>query len=78
MKKTHCQLILTALLIVVVCGCSADSDTEIESFDSLTLYSIDGNGYPPGKAPAAKEKFHGYPVLGKLEIKNADRRKEDM
>lgn len=39
--------------------------TEVES---ATLYSIDGTDHGPSEAPSGAEKFHGFPVLGKIDL----------
>jgi hypothetical protein len=57
-------------------GCGRDPVASPETADSLTLYSIDGRDFEPGKAPKSEETFHGYPVLGKVEVKEAAKRKE--
>ena len=41
------------------------------------MYSIDGNEYdPPDKRPKTAEAFHGYPVLGKVELGDSAARLE--
>jgi hypothetical protein len=59
-------------------GCGRDSVAGLEAPEELILYSVDGRDFEPGQAPKAEETFHGYPVLGKVEIKEADKRKEIM
>ncbi len=45
--------------------------------DQVILYSIDGNDYAPGKEPKkAAESFAGFPVLGKVELKKPEERRE--
>lgn len=42
--------------------------------EHLVLYSIDGRDFELGQEPQTAEKFHDYPVLGKIEIRSeADR-----
>ena len=48
----------------------------LDSADSLTVYSIDGNDYEPGKEPKSEEKFYDYPVLGKVEVTEPSKRQE--
>jgi hypothetical protein len=48
----------------------------LDAPEQLTLYSIDGRDVEPGKQPKAEEEFHGYPVLGKIEVTDAGKRKE--
>ena len=53
--------------VCLVLGCSRAELVPIP--DQLTLYSIDGSGSPRSKeAPKSDEEFHGYPVLGKVDI----------
>lgn len=63
------------LLVAIFVGCGRDSLSGINAPESLILYSIDGRDFPPGKEPITEEKFHRYPVLGKVEIKDPDKRK---
>jgi hypothetical protein len=51
----------------------------LDASSQLTLYSIDGRDgrfVGPGEEPKTKEKFHGYPALGKIEIADADAREK--
>ena len=57
-------------------GCGDGSVANLDVPEQLTLYSIDGRHFEPGKEPKVEEKFHGYPVLGKVEVTDPDRRKE--
>jgi hypothetical protein len=66
-----CGVVATALT-----GCGSDPVADLEAPEQLILYSIDGRDFEPGQAPKADEKFHGYPVLGKVEITDAAKRKE--
>jgi len=65
---------LTCLTAVISCigGCGQESAPE-----QLTLYSIDGVR-DPRNMPKAEEQFHGYPVLGKIEVTDAKVRQEIM
>jgi hypothetical protein len=63
------------LVVLVAIGRSAadevalpESLKALAAADKVILYSIDGNGYAPGKEPNAAEKFNGFPVLGKMEL----------
>ncbi len=42
----------------------------------LTLYSIDGRDRDLDQPPSAGETFHGYPVLGKVEVADPAAREE--
>ncbi len=66
-----CMLASLALI-----GCRPDPVAAVATPGQLMLYSIDGRDYEPGQEPQADEKFHGYPVLGKVEIAESDRRRE--
>lgn len=57
-------------------GCGRNSVADLEIPEQLILYSIDGQDYGPENAPKVEETFHGYPVLGKVEIKEAEKREE--
>lgn len=49
-----------------------DPTPGLESPEHLTLFSIEGKHV----SADAEERFHGYPVLGKVEIADADDRKK--
>lgn len=69
-------LLCGALLYLLVAGCGRDSATGLDAPEQLTLYSIDGRDFEPGQRPKATEAFKGYPVLGKVEVTDPDKRKE--
>ena len=75
MNQYHFTLIVMLLFATLV-GCGADPLQGVDSPEALTLYSIDGRDFEPGQEPETKEKFLSYPVLGKLEITDAEERKE--
>ena len=50
----------------------------LQTPDELTLYSIDGRDFPPGQQPKTDEQFHGYPVLGKVEMPDEANREKLM
>lgn len=67
-------------LLVAACGLPGCSRSEPGPVpEQLTLYSIDGRDFfPPERPPQTEtdEKFHGHPVLGKVDLTTvADRRK---
>jgi len=69
------------LSLIVLAGCGSSSIESVQSPDSLTLYSIDGRDFFPGKGPKkpeTDETFHGYPVLGKVQIKDPAKRASIM
>ena len=68
----QCQMILIVMLSIAISGGCGNVDPP----DSLTLYSIDGRDFEPGKEPQTEEKFHGYPVLGKVAIQDFEQRKK--
>src|SRR5262249_32971335 len=72
--------LVTVLACVVVAaafsGCGRDPVASLDAPEQLTLYSIDGRDFKPGQEPKAEEKFHDYPVLGKVEIKDAAKLQE--
>jgi hypothetical protein len=64
------------VFIPTIAGCGRDNLSLLESADSITLYSIDGNDYEPGKEPKSEEKFYDYPVLGKVDVTEPSKRQE--
>src|SRR5262249_55219602 len=66
--------LLCLITLLPVCGCTRKSPN-VKTPDRLTLYSLkpettdaeEGNG-----------RFHGYPILGKVEIADAGQRQEIM
>jgi hypothetical protein len=67
-------ILFACIVCPVTIGCGVDSRDVLESADSITLYSIDGNDYfPPKKKPKTDEEFHSYPVLGKVEVTDASK-----
>ena len=72
--------LVTFMACVVVtaalAGCGRDPVAGLEAPEQLTLYSIDGLDFGPRQEPKTDEKFHGYPVLGKIEITDAAKRRE--
>jgi hypothetical protein len=57
-------------------GCGSGFPAFMDSADVVILYSIDGNFYQEGKKPKTEENFHGFPVLGKVEVTDAEKRQE--
>jgi len=64
------------LLLLALTGCGGDPVADSGTPDALTLFSIDGRDEKPRDAGQGAETFHGYPVLGKVEIADAGQRKE--
>jgi len=68
------------MLVIGFLGCGERNiERAIENFDvpdKLTLYSIDDRDPEPVKEPKSDEKFHGYSVLGKIEVTDPNKRKE--
>jgi hypothetical protein len=72
------ELMLVTLAALLV-GCGR-GESDVSTPDTLTLYSIDGT-YLPGDMPKKYEgnaQFRGIPILGELEVKDADSRHEIM
>lgn len=67
---------LAPLALAAVVGCSGDSTPGLDEPDQLILYSIDGSLFEPGREPKTEEKLHRYPVLGKVEVTDAGKRRE--
>src|SRR5262245_6235956 len=71
-KRTHLIAVLGAVVLTVgLVGWWASLPKWPPGFEeatSLTLYSIDGGPrIPPAPAPDGPT-FHGYPILGKVEV----------
>src|SRR5687768_16467731 len=78
---------LGVLVLLIVVGCKADRSGEsaavqlpkirLSDPEQLTLFSIDGRAsYRREDTPVAVDEFHGYPVLGKIEITDPEKRRE--
>lgn len=70
-----------ALLLLwgFLCSCSRNPMGLPDNPQSTTLYSIDGRDFKEmekGESPKTDEQLHGYPVLGKVEITDAGKRRE--
>jgi hypothetical protein len=73
------EMMLVMLVVALLVGCGS-GESGLSMPDTLTLYSIDGT-YLPGDMPKKYEgnaKFRGIPILGELEVKDADSRREIM
>ena len=67
------------LILVSMCSltrCSRNPLDKLDTPQQLTLYSVDGRDFEPGEEPKTDEKFHGYPVLGKVEITEEGQRRD--
>ena len=64
------------LLAVVFAGCQNEPRRNLDSVESLTLYSIDGTEASMGQESAAGETFRGYPLLGQIDITASQSRQE--
>ena len=68
-----------ALLLAAALSCAEgkknkvpdDVKAALDKADTFELYSLD-----PGKGEAVKDGFHGWKVLGKTTVKDADTRKQ--
>jgi hypothetical protein len=70
------SFITLSILIVINAGCARSPLTPDLNADSFIFYSIDGRDVLPPKSMNASEKFRGFPVLGKVDIKDMNTRKE--
>jgi hypothetical protein len=72
------RFLLGACLLVaaVMVGCGRDPVLGLGVPEQLYLYSLDGRYFEPGQEPKTAEKFHGVPVLGKVEITDPEKRRE--
>lgn len=64
------------LAISIACGCRSGSLDSLDAPEQITLYSIDGRDEERRGEAKASEFFHGYPVLGKVEISDSGKRNE--
>lgn len=66
-----------AIVGVVACslvGCARSAQTpDYASADRFTLYSIDGNAPADDGDGDDDSHFHGYPILGQVDLEGADR-----
>ena len=68
--------IIVSAVAVVFAGCGGDAEIPDIAAESFILYSIDGRDETDGKAIKSGERLHGFPVLGKLDVKDAKTRDE--
>jgi hypothetical protein len=68
----RCLLVGSCLLTVV--GCGGNPLAGLQSPEQLTLFSIDGRDEDRGVRIQTSESFHGYPVLGKVEVSDLGQR----
>lgn len=56
-------------------GCGSDPEVDPDQVRRVTLYALDPVPSPPGEGDGAPPpaSFHGYPVLGYLQVERADR-----
>jgi hypothetical protein len=69
MPQSFRQLFLICAGLLSTVGCRG-SVHHLVTPESLTLLSIDGLRDPEPEASGDERMFHGYPVLGRLEIKD--------
>jgi hypothetical protein len=67
-----CCLVLMSL----AAGCKREPLAGIDAPERLTLYSLHPQELDPEEVAKAGETFHGWRVLGKVEIKEPEKRKE--
>lgn len=65
--------------ILILAGCSSDNPEQRHGApERLTLYSLDPCPADEAKGANSQESFHGYPVLGKLEVTDSTERRTLM
>ncbi|HEY4308199.1 MAG TPA: hypothetical protein VGN12_02005 [Pirellulales bacterium] len=69
-------LIIVSLVIAVLAGAAGCGRSSNDTPEQLTLYSIDGR--EERRNSVTEQRFQGYPVLGWLDIEDADDRKAIM
>src|SRR5690242_7905500 len=64
------------IVAITVIGCGRGPALRVEVPDRLTLYSIDGKRDEPDRTlnQDPEKMFHGYPIMGKVEIDDPKRR----
>lgn len=68
---------LLALLTALLSWLWQRNSTSIPSDpEQMTLFSIDGTDHTYDKEPETAEKYHGYPLLGKVDIADEQLRRE--
>src|SRR5829696_8202121 len=71
---------LLGLSLLAGCGGSEIGERLPDDPDKLILYSLDpplpSGDEAPQPAPAPGEVLYGYPVLGKVEVSDPERRRE--
>jgi hypothetical protein len=76
------RVTLGLLILVAPIGCgSGMALPDPASLERLTLFSIDGrdpepDGHRGQGVPTATGEFHGYPVLGEVEVTDPERRRQ--
>ncbi len=75
-KNKRWVVIVAGVLLAVFIGgwwvLTRQSAPGLDNPEELTLFSIDGRDRVSGQPPPAGETFHGYPILGKSEISDAE------
>src|SRR5262245_13381233 len=67
-KRFLCALVVSiALSAWVLVGCDSAPVYSGPPIDSMTLYSLEGM-FDPHKPRQTENDFHGFPVLGQLDI----------
>lgn len=77
MRPRILAFLCVASAVWIVAGCGREPAAPPADPDRLVLYSIDGRSVDPETRQRIKtdEEFHGFPVLGKVEIDKASDRK---
>lgn len=78
MRTCYVVFVGCVLVISAFVGCGSDPVAGVSMPDQLTLYSINGLVTARGKVPESEDEFHGFPVLGKVELIDAVKRQEIM
>ncbi|QDV45434.1 hypothetical protein Enr13x_53130 [Stieleria neptunia] len=63
-----------AVICAVLLGRWSDPLVDFLAPDALTVYSIDYRDAAPGDSDGGTERFHGFAILGKVEILDVERR----
>jgi hypothetical protein len=76
MRVNLTSVVFLILVTSTLSSCGGNAIEDMRSVETFTLYSVLGEPAPPETAlPNTGEWVHGFPVLGKVDISNAEAKK---
>lgn len=69
MRSRYCRIVAIAFASLAS-GCSGVPTEPDVNADSFVFFSIDGRDIQPSKEVTSSETFRGYPVMGKMDVKD--------